>query len=176
MNFPFEIRQLTEQDAQAVYDFRKIALETDPWAFAESLEELAQISVDEYAARLRSSTTANFIIGAFQENALVGTTGFYQDKLIKRQHKGNIWGVFVLPPARGQGLGRALVLRTIETAKSIPGLDQILLTVSLSQHSARSLYIACGFRPIGIEPRGLKIGDQTVDEEHLVLDLAKQTS
>jgi ribosomal protein S18 acetylase RimI-like enzyme len=166
-----QIRRLTEQDAQSLWQFRRFALETDPWAFAESPEELLKTSVEDYAKRLSTGAAENFVIGAFHQDTLVGTVGFYQDTLLKRRHKGTIWGVFVHPSARGQGLGRTLMLRAIETAKTLPGLSQILLTVSVSQPAARALYVSCGFKPIGIEPRGLKIGARAVDEEHMVLDL-----
>jgi len=168
-----QVRLLTEQDARALWEFRRVALEKGPWAFAESPEELEKIPVEEYSQRLREGTAANFVVGAFEGEALVGTTGFYQDTLAKRRHKGTIWGVFVLPEARGRGMGRALMQRAIETARAVPGIDQILLTVSVSQPAARALYVACGFKSIGIEPRGLKIGERAVDEEHMVLDLTR---
>ena len=51
---PVEIRLFTEQDAQALWDLRMLALETDPWSFVESPEELRAISVEEFATRLRA--------------------------------------------------------------------------------------------------------------------------
>lgn len=84
-----EIRQLIDQDGEALWNFRMLALETDPWS-----------------------------------------------------------------------LGR------FRSAKSLPELDMILLTVSVGQPAPRKLYKSLGFRPIGIEPRGLKIGNQHIDEEH----------
>ena len=171
-----QIRLLTEQDARALLEFRRVALEADPWAFTESPEELETIPVEEYARRLRAGKAANFVVGAFEGADLVGMTGFYQETLVKQRHKGTVWGVFVLPAARGQGIGRAIMLRALETAKAVPGIEQILLTVSVSQPEARALYVACGFKSIGIEPRGLKIGDRTVDEEHMFLDLSPAAS
>jgi ribosomal protein S18 acetylase RimI-like enzyme len=167
-----EIRCLTAHDAQLFWQFRMLALESDPWSFVESPEELRQIPVETYAARLRSGDAENFVFGAFSQDALVGTVGFYQETHAKRRHKGHIWGVFVLPSARNQGIARALMLRAIEAAKAIPGLDQIFLIVAVSQQPARSLYQSLGFRSFGIEPRGLKIGSRSIDEENMVLDFA----
>ncbi len=150
-----------------------LALETDPWSFVESPEQLRAIPVDEYALRLRSAETANFVFGAFENNELVGMVGFYQEVPAKRRHKGWIWGVFVAPNARGRGIGKSLMLRAIEKAKTLPELDMILLTVSVNQPAPRQLYGSLGFRSIGIEPRGLKIGAQHLDEEHMVLELAR---
>jgi ribosomal protein S18 acetylase RimI-like enzyme len=167
---PVEIRLFTEQDAQLLWDLRMLALETDPWSFVESPEELRAISVDEYATRLRANNAANFIVGAFEQQTALGMTGFYQEKSIKRRHKGWIWGVFVKPDARGRGVARSLMAEAIKRAKAIPGLEMILLTVSVDQPAPRKLYQSLGFRSIGIEPKGIKIGNEHYDEEHMVLE------
>jgi ribosomal protein S18 acetylase RimI-like enzyme len=165
-----EIRLFTEQDAQLLWDLRMLALETDPWSFVESPEELRAISVDEYATRLHANNAANFIVGAFEQQTALGMTGFYQEKSIKRRHKGWIWGVFVKPDARGRGVARSLMAEAIKRAKAIPGLEMILLTVSVDQPAPRKLYQSLGFRSIGIEPKGIKIGNEHYDEEHMVLE------
>jgi ribosomal protein S18 acetylase RimI-like enzyme len=166
-----EIRRLTEEDAQLFYDFRMLALETDPFSFVESPDELRQIHVSAYAERLRASNAENFVFGAFRDRSLVGSVGFYQEIPAKRRHKGHIWGVFVVPSARRQGIARALMTHAIAAARAIPGLDQIFLTVSITQQAARALYCSLGFRSFGIEPWGIRIGAMSVDEEHMLLDL-----
>ena len=67
------------------------------------------------------------------------------------------------------------MLAAIERAKTVPGLEIILLTVSVNQLAPRTLYESSGFRSIGIEPQGLKIGDEHLDEEHMVLAFLKKT-
>ena len=165
-----EIRLFTEQDAQALWDLRMLALETDPWSFVESSEELREISVDEYASRLRANNATNFVVGAFEERTAVGMTGFYQEKPMKRRHKGWIWGVFVRPAARGRGVARSLMEEVIKRGKMIDDLEMILLTVSVDQPAPRKLYQSLGFRSIGVEPKGIKIGNDSHDEEHMVLE------
>ncbi|GAC1622141.1 MAG: GNAT family N-acetyltransferase [Candidatus Acidiferrum sp.] len=167
-----EIRRLNDHDAQIFWQFRMFALESEPWSFVESPEELRRIPIETYAERLRTGDAENFVVGAFLQGTLVGTVGFYQEAPVKRRHKGHIWGVFVAPSARKQGVARALLNHTIEAARSIPGLDQIFLIVSVPHESARRLYHSLGFRSFGIEARGLKIGARSMDEEHMVLDLA----
>jgi ribosomal protein S18 acetylase RimI-like enzyme len=169
-----EIRLFTEQDAQVLWDLRMLALETDPWSFVESPEELREISVDEYASRLRTNNATNFIVGAFEQRTALGMTGFYQEKPIKRRHKGWIWGVFVKPDARGRGVARSLMAEAIKHAKTIDGLEMILLTVSVDQPAPRKLYQSLGFRSIGVEPKGIKIGAEHHDEEHLVLEFRNE--
>jgi GNAT superfamily N-acetyltransferase len=174
MSVEMEIRLFTERDAQSLWDLRMLALETDPWSFVDSPEELRAITVQEFAARLRADTADNFIVGAFEQGAAIGMVGCYQEVPLKRRHKAWIWGVFVTPAARGRGIARKLMLAAIARAKTIPGLEIILLTISVDQPVPRRLYESLGFRSIGIEPKGLKIGDQYLDEEHMVLEFAKE--
>jgi ribosomal protein S18 acetylase RimI-like enzyme len=168
-----EIRLFTERDAQSLWDLRMLALESDPWSFVDSPEELRAITVEDFAARLRAETAENFIAGAFEQGVAIGMVGCYQEVPLKRRHKAWIWGVFVTPAARGRGIARKLMLAAIARAKTIPGLEIILLTVSVNQPAPRRLYESLGFRSIGIEPKGLKIGDEYLDEEHMVLEFAK---
>jgi ribosomal protein S18 acetylase RimI-like enzyme len=166
-----EIRRFGVQDSEALWRLRMIALQTDPWSFAESVEELRQISVEEYGRRIGSGGDSSFVIGAFEGDVPVGMCGFYRETLLKRRHKGHLWGVFVAPAARGKRLGLMLAARAIETARTLPDLTSIQLTVSVTQDAARGLYRKLGFRIFGIEPRALGIGGKFVDEEHMVLNL-----
>ena len=100
-----EIRRFGVQDAEALWRLRMIALQTDPWSFAESVEELRQISVEEYGRRIGSGGDGSFVIGAFEGDVPVGMCGFYRETLLKRRHKAHLWGVFVAPAARGKRLG-----------------------------------------------------------------------
>jgi ribosomal protein S18 acetylase RimI-like enzyme len=170
-----KIRLLTEGDAEALWQLRMEALQTDPWSFVESPEELQKLSPSDFASRLRPGAAENFIFAADDYGKLVGMTGFYQETLAKRRHKGWIWGAFVSPAARGRGVARQLMLAVIERARKIPGLEMILLTVSVNQPAPRKLYQSLGFRSFGIEPGGVKIGDRAQDEEHMVLEFSKTT-
>jgi RimJ/RimL family protein N-acetyltransferase len=168
-----EIRLFTEQDAQTLWDLRLLALETDPWSFVESPEELRAMSVEEFATRLRADHAENFIVGAFEQRTAVGMVGCYQEVPLKRRHKAWIWGVFVKPEERGRGIAKSVMRAVIERAKAIDGLDMVMLTVAVDQPAPRKLYESLGFRSFGVEPKGIKIGDQAHDEEHMVLEFRK---
>jgi len=165
-----EIRLFTEQDAQTLWNLRMMALETDPWSFVDSPEELRAMSVQEFATRLRADHAENFIVGAFEQGAAVGMVGCYQEVPLKRRHKAWIWGVFVAPAARGRGIAKSLMQAGIQRAKTIRGVEMLLLTVAVDQPAPRKLYASLGFRSFGVEPRGLKIGNDSHDEENMVLE------
>ena len=169
------IRKLTEADAEEFQQLRLRALRDDPEAFSSSYEESRTVPLARVVQRLREESTAgdNCILGAF-DASLVGMVGFQRERGLKERHKGFIWGMYVLPDMRGCGIGKALLSQAIAHAESLTGLVQIHLSVVSTQEAARHLYRALGFEVYGLEPRALKVGEQYLDEELMVLRLPRQ--
>jgi len=44
-------------------------------------------------------------VGSFKDGLLIGMIGFVREQRNKLRHKGNIWGMYVVPEARGEGIG-----------------------------------------------------------------------
>lgn len=163
-----EIRRLNEADAQAFWEFRLKGLSSEPNAFGESVEEHLRTTVESVAERLHSKATDNFVLGAFEGSALVGTAGFYRSQPIKQRHKGWIWGVFVDPEYRGRGVARSILARLLEMIEELSDLRCVLLKVATTQRPARELYASLGFRSFGVEPLSLQLNDRYIDEEHMI--------
>jgi ribosomal protein S18 acetylase RimI-like enzyme len=168
-----EIRRLTEADAQALWDLRATALQSEPEAFGESVEEHLQTPVETIAGRLRSGGDETFVLGAISDSALVGMVGFYRELRSKRRHRGWIWGMYLAPEWRGQGIGRRLLEAAIHRAEKIAGLQRLLLSVSSTQSTARHLYKSLGFSVFGTEPQALQVEGRFVDEDHMGFTLRK---
>jgi ribosomal protein S18 acetylase RimI-like enzyme len=167
-----EIRRFTEHDAAAYWELRLEALEREPFSFAKTPEEHRRSTVQETARTLSENPDENFVLGARRADEWVGMAGFYRYQSAKARHKGSIWGVYVRENFRGQGIGKALLADLIEKIRACPGVEQVSLTVVTDLLPARALYLSLGFKPYGLEPHGLKIGDQYVDDEHMVLRLS----
>lgn len=163
------IRPFTEADAETFYALRLRALTEEPEAFGRAAAEYAGTPLAAVAARLRTTDDA-FTLGAWTP-ACVGIAGFARETGVKTRHRGMIWGVYVAPAARGQGIARALMQEVIARAAALPGLEQIHLAVTATNVAAGALYRSLGFVRYGTEPRALKLGDRYLDEDLLALRL-----
>jgi ribosomal protein S18 acetylase RimI-like enzyme len=162
---PYHLRLLTADDAPRFRALRLEALQRCPHAFGGSYADEAGRTLDEVKARL----AATAVFGALVEGELCGLAGFAAPPLEKKRHKGTLWGVYVRPGVRREGLGSALIAAVIGHARE--RCEQLHTAVVLDNHPARTLYRKLGFTPYGIEPRALKVDGRYLDEELLVLRL-----
>ncbi len=111
----------------------------------------------------------DFVVGAFDQGQLIGMTGYYREKREKIRHRGHIWGVYVRQEWRGKGVGRALMSELLRLACAQHGLEQVNLGVGTDQLAAKRLYASLGFEVYGCERQALKLGENYVDKDLMVL-------
>ena len=166
------IRALTHEDVPEYRALRLRALREHPEAFGSSYAEGLARPDSWYAARIYDPNhPLDFLLGAFDDGALVGTLGFSRLEREKDRHKGAFWGMHVAREASGRGVGRALMQAAIARAREQPGLVQIALAVVSENARAVNLYRSLGFDSYGREPRALLVEGRFLDEELMLLRL-----
>ncbi len=164
-----QIRALTRADAEAFQTLRRQALDDSPRAFAESVAEHDAQPLQSIAKRL-SESPEHFVIGCFHGDHLIGMAGFARNPRAKLHHKALIWGVFVEPTFRNQGVARAILSEIIRRARKMNGVQQINLNVA-SGTAASRLYKKLGFEVYGHERDSIHSSDGFVDEDLMVFKM-----
>ena len=163
-----QIRSLGEVEAALYRKIRLNALKNDPDVFGSSYEKEASLPLETFKAKLAPAKD-KFVLGAFQENGLMGIVTFVREGDLKNRHKGNIFGMYVSPETRGQGVAKALMEQLIDRSKNLDGLEQIKLSVVSTNEAAKQLYMSFGFEVYGVEPNAMKVNSQYLDEDLMVL-------
>lgn len=166
------VRVLGVDNAAAYQVLRLRSLQEHPEAFSSSYEDEVGRPLSAVAERLQE-LPGRFTLGAWRADTLVGTASFRQDAGRKTCHRGWVWGTYVVPEARGLGIGRALMSDLIERASRIPTLEEIILAVTVGNGAARSIYLAAGFQLSHVEKRYLKVADRYYDIEWMTLILTR---
>lgn len=162
-------RFLTAADAEAYRELRLEGLQNNPEAFGSSFEEEKDYPIELFASRFESQDS--FTLGVFDHEELVGVATLVQESKLKLKHKASILAVYVSPKKRGLGIGKRLMVETINKARELKGVEQLTLTVVSTNASAKGLYSSLGFEIFGTEKKALKIGQQYFDEDYMVLFL-----
>ena len=170
-----ELRMLEPGDAGQFRAIRLKALSEDPNSFMRNLEEEEHLSEADFGRMAYSGQhpTRHFVIGAFDNGALVGTCGFRRFGPTNLRHKGELWAVYVAPEGRGRGVGGRIVQACLDEARKMPGLE--LINIYVAGDSAIAFYSRFGFKTFGLEKKAKKIGDHYTDLEYMTLDLTEES-
>jgi len=164
------IKPLTKQNAQAYQKCRLDALRIEPEAFGADYNIRKEKPLSHFEQRVNYKPNY-FIMGAFIENELIGTVGFYAETIPKLQHRGNIWGVFVYPEYRKKGIAKALFESTLKRVEQLPEIKQIHLGVAEHNNPAIRLYESFNFKTYATEPRTMFVNGEYINEQMMILIL-----
>jgi ribosomal protein S18 acetylase RimI-like enzyme/heme-degrading monooxygenase HmoA len=160
------IRIIPYEEATAFWTLRLEALRQHPTAFGSSWEEAKDTTDEGIRDRLQNDDNG-FVLGAYQDNRLVGMIGFKRGTSIKERHKAFVWGMYVASSHRGQGIGRLLMEEVIQRATAMNGLEIVTLSVVTTNTGALKLYRSLGFVTYGTEPCALRVDGECLDEAHM---------
>jgi GNAT superfamily N-acetyltransferase len=151
------VRPLAPPDAAAYRALMLDGYARDPQAFTATVDERATLPPAFWEARLAPGDTADEIVfGALAGGQLVGALGLAFEQRPKLRHKARLFGMYVAPAARRQGLGRLLVEAALDAARRRDGIVQVQLIVTQGNPAPEALYARCGFEAFGTEPLGVR--------------------
>ncbi|MEO0731713.1 MAG: GNAT family N-acetyltransferase [Bacteroidota bacterium] len=168
------IRPLAPSDVADFIHLRYAAFASDPLSFDH--EPGTEIDPEVWAPRLAEVPGQKFTLGYFLTEEcptpkLAGMIGLLRYEKKKRCHRAMVWGVYVGQNARGKGAADRLLAECIRRARTMPGLERLVLSLSHHAEAARGLYEKHGFVVFGREPGAARTGDTAMDEIHMLLDL-----
>lgn len=158
-----EVRALTAQDAAAYRLVRHATLSSDALAFVTTAAEFAARSLEQVAVQIAPRDHA-VTFGAFLHGELAGILSLARETRPSIRHRADLYGVGVLPQARGQGCGDALIRAAIAQAQAWEGVTIINLAVTETQLAARRLYERHGFTVWGTQPDAVRHSGKMLSE------------
>lgn len=156
-------------------ELRLRGLSEHPESFGETPDNFKRRSDEQILERVRAQAElGGFILAAVSKSGdLIGTAGLAVNETGKTRHRGMLWGMYVAPECRGQGVAQALIEELLRRAESVSDLEQVHLSVVTSNHPAVRLYEKMGFSTYGTDPSVLKVGDESFDEYLMVRRLVR---
>ena len=153
-----EVKTLPPERWREARELRLHALKTDPIAFGSSYEEEENLAEAEWQRRMKNA------LFALSDGKPVGTITYLFSDRVKGKHIARIFGVYVDPNYRGQGLGRKLLENALELIQENKGVVKVQLMVNQEQGVAVTLYKGMGFDVVGQMKKEIKVGEQFYDE------------
>lgn len=138
------IRRVRPDEWQALRELRLRGLQTDPDAFGGTLAESLTKPDSEWQARAASTETVTFVAVTDAGFVGMGSVG----PAPERPGIAAVYGMWVAPEARGQGVGGSL-MDTLEGWAREAGYGDIGLGVTMTNGPAIRLYTAKGYADIG---------------------------
>ena len=163
------IRELRDDDVRDYVNLRREALLDAALAVASSPAD--DLFSDPEAVREQLRRAPEFVIfGAF-DNHLVGAVGLYREPRLKSSHKAHLWGLYLAPGHRRQGLAFQLLDAAVRHARALRGVTWVLLSVASAALGAQRLYERAGFHVWGTEPEAFSHEGHTVVKYYMALRL-----
>ena len=166
---PIIIRKLQPHESAAYRAIRLACLKNVPESFGSTYEEEILHPKFLFETFIENCSPDHVMFGAFDEEQLIGITGFSRLTRQRAMHRGEIVQVYVDSRYRGQSVGEKLIRHALEYAFTLDGVEQVELSVIADNQTAIKLYEKIGFKAFGIQPRYFKVGNAYLDQKFMQL-------
>lgn len=151
------IREIKPSDFEAYYQLRVLSEKEYPEFVGFNAErelnagrEGIEVIIEQYPSE------GTYVLGAFDaDNALVGLLVASRRLSDKYRHKAFLWGMYILPKFRGEGVANLLMDSIINWAKDHSEIQALTLQVTLSNHRGQAFYKKYNFQIFGTEHNAL---------------------
>lgn len=159
------IGQLPPQEWKKYKEIRLLSLQNEPTAFSSTYEDVAKEENKQWKERLVNSNKKESSIVLFAKDGkkIIGMIAGFWDKRKKIKHIAHIYGTYVDPKYRNQGIGEKLMHSIISELKNIKQIKKIKTEVNAKNIPAYNLYKKNGFRIIGKAEKELCVNDEFYD-------------
>lgn len=169
MTAAVRIAPLGAEHVHAYKALRDEALLNAPEAFTSDYASAVLRPASAYAARFSGTDAGTFFLGAFDaDGRLLGSIGCEREERLQQRHCATVVAMMVAPQAQRAGVGRQLLQACIAQAMQVPGLEQLVLTVTARNTHVVRLYERAGFRACGLLPRAIVVAGIGHDKLHMV--------
>ncbi|HVL33259.1 MAG TPA: GNAT family N-acetyltransferase [Actinomycetota bacterium] len=161
--------RLMPADFDAYYALRGAGLAETPAAFTtdETSWRDADRAIVERHLEASGGDPNRPIFGAWNDGELVGLVGLARETRDSIFHKATLWGLYVSPEHRRQGIGRRLLTEAVTAARELAGLLHLRAVVPTSCVAAVGLFDGLGFEQFGLERDARRVGGRFHDQLYL---------
>jgi ribosomal protein S18 acetylase RimI-like enzyme len=161
------IRKLQPHESAIYREVRLSCLKNAPKYFGSTYEEEVLNPKLTFETFIEDDSPDHVMFGAFDNERLIGITGFNRMARQRAMHRGEIVQVYVDSGHRGQNIGEKLIRHVLEYAFALDGVEQVQLSVIAGNKTAIKLYEKVGFRTFGVQARYFKAGDTYMDQQFM---------
>jgi RimJ/RimL family protein N-acetyltransferase len=163
-------RRLNPGDSKDYRDIRLESLKNHPDSFGSSHEEESMNPKLSFENYIEEKNPYKFIMGAFDNERLIGICGFFQETQKKSRHRGTIIQMYIKLEYAGKGIGSSLLKVLINEAFKIQEIEQLVIGVMANNESAKRIYSNAGFKEYGLHRNYSKVGEKYLDECFMILE------
>lgn len=168
------VRWIKPDEATALYWLRLRALAEDPDAFDQTVEDAEEKGLAPMAELVSSATTGrDLVLVAEDRDQWVGLVIVSRSRRPRSQHRARLWGMWVAPEMRRQGVGSALLSEAVQWCQA-QAVEMVDLWVVTDHHEAIHVYERSGFRICGTVRDGMRWQGHPQDEHQMTLHLPLQ--
>lgn len=138
-----EVRQATADDWRDLKYIRLKALKVDPLSFGSNYTDESQKSDDDWQKQVTKADCAIFLV--YDGNIPVGMTAVGIDVHDKTKRTAFLWGSWLEPRLRGQGISKKIYQQRITWVEQHPTANKIIVACRESNRASQHVILSHEF-------------------------------